>query len=87
MTDVNNGKGTLGLLAKDPEVAKTIDAVTTKLQLIMARLEAGEGSTGKLMKDPSLYNNADAMLVESRSLVKAVRENPKKYLTIHFKLF
>ena len=87
MTDVNNGKGTLGLLAKDPEFAKKIDDVTTKLQLIMARLEAGEGSTGKLMKDPSLYNNADAMLVESRSLVKAVRENPKKYLTIHFKLF
>jgi phospholipid/cholesterol/gamma-HCH transport system substrate-binding protein len=87
MTDVNNGKGALGMIAKDPEFAKKIDDVTTKLQLIMARLEAGEGSTGKLMKDPSLYNNADAMLVESRNLVKAVRENPKKYLTIHFKLF
>jgi phospholipid/cholesterol/gamma-HCH transport system substrate-binding protein len=87
MTDVNNGKGTLGMIAKDPEFAKKVDDITNKLQVIMARLEAGEGSTGKLMKDPSLYNNADAMLVESRSLVKAVRENPKKYLTIHFKLF
>ena len=87
MTDVNNGKGTLGMIAKDPEFAKKVDDITSKLQVIMARLEAGEGSTGKLMKDPSLYNNADAMLVESRSLVKAVRENPKKYLTIHFKLF
>ena len=87
MTDVNNGKGTLGMIAKDPEFAKKVDDITNKLQLIMARLEAGEGSTGKLMKDPSLYNNADAMLVESRNLVKAVRENPKKYLTIHFKLF
>jgi len=27
------------------------------------------------------------MLVETRNLVKAIRENPKKYLTIHFKLF
>jgi phospholipid/cholesterol/gamma-HCH transport system substrate-binding protein len=87
MTDVNSGKGTLGMIAKDPEFAKKVDDLTTKLQLIMARLEAGEGSTGKLMKDPSLYNNADSMLVESRNLVKAVRENPKKYLTIHFKLF
>jgi len=25
--------------------------------------------------------------VETRNLVKAVRENPKKYLTIHFKMF
>ena len=87
MTDVNAGKGTLGLIAKDPEFAKKVDDLTTKLQLIMTRLEAGEGSTGKLLKDPSLYNNADSMLVESRSLVKSVRENPKKYLTIHFKLF
>jgi phospholipid/cholesterol/gamma-HCH transport system substrate-binding protein len=34
-----------------------------------------------------LYNNTDQMLVETRGLVKAIRENPKKYLTIHFKLF
>jgi len=27
------------------------------------------------------------MLVETRSLVKSIRENPKKYLTIHFKVF
>jgi len=27
------------------------------------------------------------MLVETRGLVKNIRENPKKYLTIHFKVF
>jgi hypothetical protein len=27
------------------------------------------------------------MLVETRNLIKAIRENPKKYLTIHFKVF
>jgi hypothetical protein len=27
------------------------------------------------------------MLVESRELVKAIRENPKKYLTIKLKIF
>lgn len=87
MTEINEGKGALGMVAKDPAFAKKIDDVTTKLQIMMARLEAGEGTGGKLFKDPSLYNNADQMLVESRNLVKAVRENPKKYLTIHFKLF
>jgi phospholipid/cholesterol/gamma-HCH transport system substrate-binding protein len=39
------------------------------------------------LKDPSLYNNTDQMLVETRGLVKAIRENPKRYLTIHLKLF
>ena len=42
---------------------------------------------GKLIQDPSVYNNTDQMLVETRNLVKAIRENPKKYLTIHFRVF
>ena len=59
----------------------------TKLSLLADRLEAGEGSAGLLFKDPSLYNNADQMLLETRELVKSVRENPKKYLTIRLKVF
>ncbi len=59
----------------------------TRLSAISDRLEAGEGSAGKLLRDPSLYNNADQMLVETRGLVKAIREDPKKYLTIRFKVF
>jgi phospholipid/cholesterol/gamma-HCH transport system substrate-binding protein len=47
----------------------------------------GEGTAGKLFKDPSLYNNLDQMLLETRELVKAIRENPKKYLTFHVKVF
>jgi sugar-specific transcriptional regulator TrmB len=27
------------------------------------------------------------MLLESRELVKAIRQNPKRYLTIHMKIF
>jgi phospholipid/cholesterol/gamma-HCH transport system substrate-binding protein len=87
MTDVNAGKGALGKLAKDEQFAAKLDNTLTKLSAIMTGLEAGEGSAGKLLKDPSLYTNADQMLVETRTLVKAIRENPKKYLTIHFKLF
>ena len=87
MTDINAGKGAIGKLAKDEQFANKLDNTLTKLSQIMTGLQAGEGSAGKLLKDPSLYTNADQMLVESRNLVKAVRENPKKYLTIHFKLF
>jgi phospholipid/cholesterol/gamma-HCH transport system substrate-binding protein len=87
MDDINAGRGTLGKFAKDEEFAKKIDNITTNLSSLSSRMEAGEGSVGKMFKDPSLYNNADQMLVETRNLVKAIRENPKKYLTIHFKLF
>ena len=85
--DVNAGKGALGKLAKDQEFADKLQNTMNKLSALTDRLESGQGTAGKLFSDPSLYNNADQMLVETRQLVKAIRENPKKYLTIHFKVF
>jgi phospholipid/cholesterol/gamma-HCH transport system substrate-binding protein len=58
-----------------------------KLSKIADRLEAGEGSAGQFLRNPSLYNNTDQLLIESRGLVKAIRENPKKYLNVHFRIF
>ena len=85
--DINSGKGALGKIAKDPEFAARVQNIANKLSAIADRLDAGEGTAGKLLRDPSLYNNADQMMVETRELVKAVRQNPKKYLTIHLKIF
>jgi phospholipid/cholesterol/gamma-HCH transport system substrate-binding protein len=87
MNDIDAGRGTLGKLAKDQEYAQKIDKITTDLQTISDRLAAGEGSAGMLLKDPGVYNNTNQMLIETRNLIKALRENPKKYLTIHFKVF
>ncbi len=85
--DVNAGKGALGKFTRDEEFANKLQNTINKLSALTDRLDAGEGSAGRLFKDPSLYNNADQMLVETRELVKAIRENPKKYLTIHFRVF
>lgn len=87
VSDINAGKGTLGKLAKDEALAKKLDTTVTRLNSILDRLDKGEGSAGKFMVDPSLYNNADKLLVETRDLIAAVRKDPKKYLTIHLKLF
>jgi phospholipid/cholesterol/gamma-HCH transport system substrate-binding protein len=85
--DVNAGKGAIGKLAKDQEFADKLQNTINKLSSLSDRLEAGQGTAGKLLQDPSLYNNADQMLLETRQLVKAVRENPKKYLTIRLRVF
>jgi phospholipid/cholesterol/gamma-HCH transport system substrate-binding protein len=85
--DVNAGKGALGKFAKDEEFAARLQNTVDKLSKIADQLEAGQGSAGKFLRNPSVYNNTDQMLIETRSLVKAIRENPKKYLTIHFRVF
>ena len=85
--DINAGKGTIGKLTKDEELAKKLDTTLTKLSELTTELEAGQGTAGKLFKDDSLYNNANDMLTETRTLVKAVRENPKKYLSIKLHIF
>jgi phospholipid/cholesterol/gamma-HCH transport system substrate-binding protein len=85
--DLNAGKGTAGRLLKDEELAKKIDATMTKLAALTSELEAGQGTAGKLLKDETLYNNANHMLEETQGLIKAIRENPKKYLSIKLHIF
>jgi phospholipid/cholesterol/gamma-HCH transport system substrate-binding protein len=85
--NLREGKGTAGRLLNDEELAKKIDTTMTKLSEITSELQAGQGTAGKFLKDESLYNNANQMLTESRDLLKAFRENPKKYLSIKLHIF
>jgi phospholipid/cholesterol/gamma-HCH transport system substrate-binding protein len=85
--DINAGKGAFGKLTHDEEFAAKLQQTMNNLTELTNRMEKGEGSVGMLFKDPALYNNSNQMLIETRQLVKAIRENPKKYLTFHVKVF
>jgi phospholipid/cholesterol/gamma-HCH transport system substrate-binding protein len=85
--DMNAGKGALGKFTHDQEFANKLQETLNNLTALTDRLQKGEGTAGMLFKDPALYNNSNQMLVETRELVKAIRENPKKYLTFHVKVF
>jgi phospholipid/cholesterol/gamma-HCH transport system substrate-binding protein len=85
--DIHAGKGTIGKLAEDDELAKKLDTTITKLSELTTQLQAGQGTVGKLFKDETLYNNANQMLVQTQDLLKAFRENPKKYLSIKLHIF
>jgi phospholipid/cholesterol/gamma-HCH transport system substrate-binding protein len=85
--DMNAGKGALGKFTHDQEFANKLQETINNLTALTDRLEKGEGTAGMLFKDPALYNNSNQMLVETRELIKAIRENPKKYLTFHVKVF
>jgi phospholipid/cholesterol/gamma-HCH transport system substrate-binding protein len=85
--DMNAGKGALGKFTHDQEFANKLQETINNLTELTDRLQKGEGTVGLLFKDPAVYNNSNQMLVETRELVKAIRENPKKYLTFHVKVF
>ena len=87
MDDLNAGKGPAGKLLKDEDLANKLHDTITKLSAIADKLEAGQGSAGQFLQNPSIYNSTDQLLIETRTLIKSIRENPKKYLTIHFRVF
>ena len=87
MTQIDQGQGTLGMLAKDEAFRNKLSSTISNLQQILQRANQGQGTVGKLLHDPSLYNNSDQAIIEMRSLLKAVRENPKKYLVIRLHIF
>ena len=85
--DINSGKGALGKLTKDQEFANKLQNTMNRVSNITDRLDAGEGSAGKFLRDPSMFNNTNKLLTETQDLIKAIRQNPKQYLTIRLKIF
>jgi phospholipid/cholesterol/gamma-HCH transport system substrate-binding protein len=85
--DINAGKGAIGVMARDQEFADKLKKTMNNISELTAELNNPTGSVGKLLHDPALYDNTNNLMVETRSLIKAMRENPKKYLTIHVKIF
>lgn len=87
LADVNAGKGGLGLLAKDPQFAQKLNDTVTHLDSVLNTVDSGQGTIGQLLKNRDLYDHADVMLKSTNDLILAVRKDPKKYLTIHLKIF
>lgn len=87
MADADSGKGALGMMVKDPAFANKLNDTVTRLNNILTGIDQGQGTAGLLVKDPALYHNLDKLTVDSQTLVNTIRSDPKKYLTIHFKIF
>ena len=85
--DINAGKGAIGTLAKDQEFANKLKNTMNRLSDISDKLDAGQGTAGKFLHDPTMYDNTNKLLTDTQDLIKAIRQNPKKYLTIHLKIF
>jgi phospholipid/cholesterol/gamma-HCH transport system substrate-binding protein len=87
MADMDAGKGGLGLMLKDPKFRQELSDTLTQVNSLVAGVNEGKGTLGKLAKDDQAYTNLNQLLSESTTLVTTIRKDPKKYLTIHMKIF
>jgi phospholipid/cholesterol/gamma-HCH transport system substrate-binding protein len=87
LTEADAGKGSVGMLLKDPTFASKLNDTLTKADALMTGINEGKGTLGKLATDDQAYSNLNKLLSNSNDLVTAIRQDPKKYLTIHMKIF
>lgn len=58
-----------------------LQAAAVQGDSLLARLNRGQGSMGKMMQDETLYRELTATLVETRTLLAAIKANPKKFFS------
>jgi phospholipid/cholesterol/gamma-HCH transport system substrate-binding protein len=56
--------------------------VGTRLDLLLQEIDRGEGTVGRVMTDEELHRRLNRTLGEMEALVKDIKENPDKYMTI-----
>jgi phospholipid/cholesterol/gamma-HCH transport system substrate-binding protein len=87
MADADAGKGGLGLMLKDPKFRQDLSNTLTQINTLVSGVNEGRGTLGKLATDDSVHTNLNKLLTASTDLVTTIRSDPKKYLTIHLKIF
>jgi phospholipid/cholesterol/gamma-HCH transport system substrate-binding protein len=87
MDRIEKGEGTIGKLSKDPSLYETSRRAIDRFAALVDQIDKGDGTMGKLLKDPALYNNLNQSSAEITKLIYDLRQDPKKYLTIRFRLF
>jgi phospholipid/cholesterol/gamma-HCH transport system substrate-binding protein len=87
LADADAGKGGLGLMLKDPKFRQDLSNSLTQVNTLITGINEGRGTLGKLATDDSVHTNLNKLLTASTDLVTTIRSDPKKYLTIHLKIF
>ena len=87
LDDVQHGKGAAGMLINDPEFAKQLRDTVAETHTLLNGVNQGKGTLGKFATDDQAYTNLNKLLSASTDLVTTIKSDPKKYLTIHLKIF
>jgi len=76
-------------LARTDSLTLKLDAATaslsrasTSLASVIGRIERGEGTLGRLTTDDALYDNLNVAVTNIAQLTEAIKNDPKKYLSV-----
>ena len=81
------GEGTLGRLSTDDQLYVDMRRTMDQMAVFLKAIQDGEGTLGRLAKDEALYENLNHLTSEMVKLIHDFRQDPRKFLTIRFKLF
>lgn len=85
--NINKGQGTLGKLVTDDQLYTRLNSTIAHVSTITERMDQGQGTLGKLSTDASMYNSLNASAKSLEEFLTEFRKDPKKYLTLHMRLF
>ena len=84
---IERGEGTIGKLYRDEMLYADAREMLNRVSNLVTSIEKGEGTAGKLINDPTLFNSMNQFTSEILKLLYDFRQDPKRFLTINFRLF
>jgi phospholipid/cholesterol/gamma-HCH transport system substrate-binding protein len=73
LTDIRNGKGSLGKFLVDEDAYKHLDSSLGNLDATMADVRAGKGTLGQLVTNQEVYDHVDSLTGHLDNVVEAVQ--------------
>jgi len=83
--DIASGRGSLGLLVKDPALYRELQSTVAQMRQMLAAVNNGEGTAGKLLHNPELYDEMVASVKEIHQVVNDIKEAERSLLTAETK--
>lgn len=81
--NINDGVNSIRNTAQTMEgAARRFGEASKSIESVFKKVENGEGSLGKLMQKDSLYDHLDSLAVNLNALVKDIKQNPGRYVSI-----
>lgn len=81
--NIDEGVKSIRVTAKTmEEAAGRFREASATLENVFKRIDRGEGTLGKLSRDEQLYHHLDSLALNLNELVKDIRTNPGKYVSV-----